>query len=75
MNDRQSIAALLERTSRVLEGRLTPPQIDYIFDPHDDMSLREVIELLKILRVSASSDEYLHPDFPQLLKRHFRPGK
>jgi hypothetical protein len=47
MNDRQSIAALLERTSRVLEGRLTPPQIDYIFDPHDDMSLREVIELLK----------------------------
>ena len=67
------LASLLDRIGDALDRQSRTAQVNYVFDPCDDMALSEVIQLLKILRISASSDEYLHHDFPPLLKRHFSP--
>ena len=67
------LSVQLLRISNALDESARTAQVDYVFDPDGDMTVKEVIQLLKILRISASSDEYLHHDFPLLLKRHFRP--
>ena len=50
-----------------------PKQRSYSFSPEPDMTLGEVIELLKVINIFTSSDDYLSEDFPSCLKRHFRP--
>jgi len=45
----------------------------YKFDPGTDMTLTDVVSLLRMLNISTSSDDYLNENFPMNLKRHFSP--
>lgn len=49
------------------------PPADYVFDPKNDITLADVVDLLKAVGVGATSDQFLDANFPATLKRHFRP--
>ncbi len=64
-------AEALNRIARMIEkgGR----GADYVFDPASDVTLADIVALLRIVGVGATSDQYLDSNFPANLKRHFRP--
>lgn len=68
----QNLARTLTRLADAIEGKPKGSQVRYIFDPKDDMTLQEVIALLKSVGISADSDQLLSEHFPEALRRHFR---
>lgn len=72
MSDMRALTRAVQNLTQSL-SKSAPAQLEYSFDPQPDMSLAEVIALLRTLNIAAPSDQYLDPAFPPELKRHFRP--
>ena len=73
MDRSRDLPATLNRLADALEGRAQSSDVRYVFDPKPDMRLDEVIALLRTLNIFADADQILSPQFPDILRRHFRP--
>lgn len=67
----KDLASVLDRLADKLEHGARTEEQRYVFDPQGEVTLADVVQLLKLLNITAFTAEYLA--MPQHMRAFFRP--